>query len=34
VHGELEQSLALSGLLAQKGLEVHIPDKDEEVLLN
>ncbi|MDD5409143.1 MAG: MBL fold metallo-hydrolase [Candidatus Omnitrophica bacterium] len=34
VHGEPEQSLALSGILTQKGLDVHIPDKDEEVLLN
>lgn len=34
VHGELEQSEALSGLLSQKGVEVAIPDKDEEVLLN
>jgi len=34
VHGELEQSRNLSDLLAQKGVDVHIPDKDEEVLLN
>jgi len=34
VHGEPEQSLTLSGILTQKGLNVHIPDKDEEVLLN
>ncbi|MDD5116648.1 MAG: MBL fold metallo-hydrolase [Candidatus Omnitrophica bacterium] len=34
VHGELEQSEALAGLLSQKGLQVHIPDKDEEILLN
>jgi len=34
VHGELEQSRNLSDFLAQKGVDVHIPDKDEEVLLN
>jgi len=34
VHGELEQSQALADILIQKGLDVHIPDKDEEVLLN
>ena len=34
VHGELEQSMILSDILTQKGLDVHIPDKDEEVLLN
>lgn len=34
VHGELEQSQALADILVQKGLDVHIPDKDEEVLLN
>jgi metallo-beta-lactamase family protein len=34
VHGELEQSEALAGILSQKGLQVHIPDKDEEILLN
>jgi metallo-beta-lactamase family protein len=34
VHGELEQSQALSDILIQKGLDVHIPDKDEEILLN
>jgi hypothetical protein len=34
VHGEPEQSQVLSDLLTQKGLNVHIPDKDEEVLLN
>jgi len=34
VHGELEQSQILSDILTQKGLNVHIPDKDEEVLLN
>jgi len=34
VHGELEQSRILSDLLTQKGLDVYIPDKDEEVLLN
>jgi metallo-beta-lactamase family protein len=34
VHGEPEQSQALSGLLSQKGVEVAIPSKDEEVLLN
>ncbi len=34
VHGELEQSQALSELLSQKGVQVAIPDKDEEVLLN
>lgn len=34
VHGEVEQSQALAELLMQKGLDVRIPDKDEEVLLN
>ena len=34
VHGELEQSSILADILTQKGLKVHIPDKDEEVLLN
>ncbi len=34
VHGELEQSQALADILIQKGLDVLIPDKDEEVLLN
>ncbi len=34
VHGEPEQSQILADILAQKGLNVHIPDKDEEVLLN
>ena len=34
VHGEPEQSMILADILAQKGLNVHIPDKDEEVLLN
>ncbi|MFA5092554.1 MAG: MBL fold metallo-hydrolase [Candidatus Omnitrophota bacterium] len=34
VHGEVEQSQILADILTQKGLEVYIPDKDEEVLLN
>jgi len=34
VHGEFEQSQELSRMLAQKGVDVHIPGKDEEVLLN
>ena len=33
VHGEPEQSQILSDILTQRGLDVHIPDKDEEVLL-
>ena len=33
VHGELEQAQVLAGVLAKKGLDVYIPDKDEEVLL-
>lgn len=33
VHGESSQSQALSDVLVQKGLDVCIPDKDEEVLL-
>jgi len=34
VHGDKEQSESLADTLAQKGLQVQIPDKDEEVLLN
>jgi metallo-beta-lactamase family protein len=34
VHGEPEQSQILADILVQRGLDVHIPDKDEEVLLN
>ncbi len=34
VHGEPEQSQILADILFQRGLDVHIPDKDEEVLLN
>jgi len=34
VHGEVKQSQILADMLIQKGLEVYIPDKDEEVLLN
>jgi metallo-beta-lactamase family protein len=34
VHGELDESQTLSGLLEQKGVDAYIPDKDEEVLLN
>ncbi|MDD5660834.1 MAG: MBL fold metallo-hydrolase [Candidatus Omnitrophica bacterium] len=34
VHGELEQSKTLADILTQRGLDVYIPDKDEEVLLN
>ena len=34
VHGELEQSQVLADILTSRGIAVHIPDKDEEVLLN
>ncbi len=34
VHGELEQSQALADILVSRGFNVHIPEKDEEVLLN
>jgi len=34
VHGELEQSKILAEILIQRGQEVYIPDKDEEILLN
>ncbi len=34
VHADLEQSQALYETLSQKGLNVYIPSKDEEVLLN
>jgi len=34
VHGDEEQTQALCDTLTQKGLNVHIPSKDEEVLLN
>ena len=34
VHGDQEQSQALFDTLSQKGLDVHIPEKNEEVLLN
>jgi len=34
VHGDLEQSQALHGMLAQMGLNVYIPEKDEEILLS
>jgi len=34
VHGEVEQAAILGELLSKKGLDVHIPDKDEELLLN
>ena len=34
VHGELEQSKILADILTQRGQEVYIPDKDEEILLN
>ncbi len=34
VHGELGQSQALAEILISRGIQVHIPDKDEEVLLN
>lgn len=34
VHGELEQSKALAEILISREIEVYIPDKDEEVLLN
>jgi metallo-beta-lactamase family protein len=34
VHGELEQSKILGDILTQRGQQIYIPDKDEEVLLN
>ena len=34
VHGEPEQSQILADILVQRGIDVHIPDKDEEVLFN
>lgn len=34
VHGDLDQSQALEKVLSSKGLNVYIPNKDEEVLLN
>jgi len=34
VHGDEDQSQILSDTLAQKGLNVYIPSKDEEILLN
>lgn len=34
VHGELGQSQALAGVLNERGVAVHIPEQDEEVLLN
>ena len=34
VHGEPGQSQILADILIQRGLKAHIPDKDEEVLLN
>jgi len=34
VHGDIDQSKALADVLAQKGLNVHIPAKDEESLLD
>ena len=34
VHADLDQSQALFEALSQKGLNVNIPVKDEEVLLN
>ncbi|HTZ11506.1 MAG TPA: MBL fold metallo-hydrolase [Candidatus Margulisiibacteriota bacterium] len=34
VHGDPEQSQILSDALTEKGLNVHIPSKDEEVLLD
>jgi metallo-beta-lactamase family protein len=34
VHGDLDQTQALFGTLASAGLNVHIPAKDEEVLLS
>jgi len=33
VHGEFEQAQTLAGILNEKGVNVYIPDKDEEVLL-
>ena len=34
VHGEPEQLDTFAGVLKQQNLNVYIPDKDEEVLLN
>ncbi|MFA5410430.1 MAG: MBL fold metallo-hydrolase [Candidatus Omnitrophota bacterium] len=34
VHGDAEQSQALADALSQKGLDVYIPAKGEEILLN
>jgi metallo-beta-lactamase family protein len=34
VHGDLDQSEALAQTLTQKNLNVYIPSKDEEVLLD
>jgi len=34
VHGEEEQARALSGVLAEKGVNIHLPVKNEEVLLD
>ena len=34
VHGDLDQSQALSDVLSKMGLAVYIPAKSEEVLLN
>jgi metallo-beta-lactamase family protein len=34
VHGDPEQSQILADTLIEKGLNVHIPSKDEEVLLD
>lgn len=34
VHGDLDQSQALCDTLSQKDLNVYIPSKDEEILLN
>ena len=33
VHGDIEQSQAIFDVLSQKGLVVHMPNKDEEILL-
>ena len=34
VHGDPDQSRLLSDALTQKGLDVYIPSKNEEILLN
>jgi metallo-beta-lactamase family protein len=34
VHGDLDQSQALQNVLSSKGLDIYIPSKNEEILLN